>query len=290
MGVAEVSLVFDNSDGRLPLDYNEVTITRRVFRSGDSEYYINKTACRLKDIHDMLADTGLGRESMTVIGQNKVDEILSSKPEERRLLFEEAAGITKYKQRKREALRKLEDTGQNLIRVQDITSELESQLEPLKESAARTARFNELSTELTACQATLLIERLDKAEKMLESAGLEQVHLTDQSIAVTTRLTAADTEKDAMTLKVAQNDEQIASTDTMISAIVAEIDRLDSRSGVLTERIDQGRKAEDRLNTEAARLADEQHMVSEKLAELHSTLEAKQQQVTTANILLARKK
>ncbi|MDF2571788.1 MAG: smc 1, partial [Sporomusa sp.] len=170
LGVAEVSLVFDNSDGLLPLDFNEVTITRRVFRSGDSEYYINKVACRLKDIHDMLADTGLGRESMTVIGQNKIDEILSSKPEERRLLFEEAAGISKYKQRKRDAMRKLDDTEQNLTRVHDITSELESQLEPLKESAARTTSFNKLSAELVACQATVLIERLEKAEKMVESA------------------------------------------------------------------------------------------------------------------------
>lgn len=104
LGIAEVSLTFDNSDGTLPLDFSEVVITRRVFRSGDSEYFINKSLCRLKDIHDLLADTGLGRDAMSVIGQNKVDEVLNSKPEERRLLFEESAGITKYKQRKKRSI------------------------------------------------------------------------------------------------------------------------------------------------------------------------------------------
>ena len=105
LGAAEVSLIFDNDDNLLPVDFTEVVITRRIFRSGDSEFYINKAACRLKDIHELLADTGLGRDSMSVIGQNKIDEVLNSKPEERRSFFEEAAGITKYKNRKREAQR-----------------------------------------------------------------------------------------------------------------------------------------------------------------------------------------
>ncbi|MDF2874408.1 MAG: smc 1, partial [Sporomusa sp.] len=278
LGVAEVSLVFDNSDGRLPLDFNEVTITRRVFRSGDSEYYINKTACRLKDIHDMLADTGLGRESMTVIGQNKVDEILSSKPEERRLLFEEAAGITKYKQRKREALRKLDDTEQNLTRVKDITAELESQLEPLKESAARTDAFNKLNTELIACQATVLLERLEKAERLVASANLEQTHLTDRSIAANTRLVSADNEKEALLLKIAQTDEKIVHTDKEINEVATEVERLDSRGGILSERIEQGRKAKARLNDAAIRLVAEHEAAEARLAELQSNLATKQQQ------------
>ncbi|QDR80431.1 Chromosome partition protein Smc [Sporomusa termitida] len=278
LGVAEVSLIFDNTDGRLPLDFSEVTITRRVFRSGDSEYYINKTPCRLKDIHDILADTGLGRESMTVIGQNKVDEILSSKPEERRLLFEEAAGITKYKQRKREALRKLDDTEQNLIRVSDITSELESQLEPLKESAARTGTFNKLNAELIACQATVLLERLSKAERLVASANLEQTHLTDSSIAAQTRLTSTETAKESLVLQAAQTDAQIAHTDKEISEVATEIERLDSRSGILSERIEQGCKAKLRLNEAAIRLGAEQEAAGEKLAELQNSLAIKQQQ------------
>lgn len=279
LGVAEVSLVFDNSDGRLPLDFSEVTITRRVFRSGDSEYYINKTPCRLKDIHDILADTGLGRESMTVIGQNKVDEILSSKPEERRLLFEEAAGITKYKQRKREALRKLDDTEQNLIRVRDITSELESQLEPLQESAARTDTFNKLKAELVACQVTVLLERLGKAERLVASATLEQTRLTDGSIAAQTRLTSTETEKESLVLQAAQTDAQIAHTDKEINDIATEIERLDSRHGILSERIEQGCKAKLRLDEAGLRLGTERKAAGEKLAELQSSLDSKHRQL-----------
>lgn len=289
LGVAEVSLVFDNSDGKLPLDFNEVRITRRVFRSGDSEYYINKTACRLKDIHDMLADTGLGRESMTVIGQNKVDEILSSKPEERRLLFEEAAGISKYKQRKRDALRKLDDTEQNLTRVQDITAELVGQLEPLKESAARTELFNSLSTELAACQATVLLERLEKAENLVESARLEQANLTDRSIAVNTRLALADNDKDTLTLKIAEADEKITCTDKEINECSTEIERIDSRKGILSERIEQGLKAEARLQDAVIRLIAEQDTAAAKIAELQTSLEAKQHQVHTVQQIIKEK-
>lgn len=283
LGVAEVSLVFDNTDGKLPLDFNEVIITRRVFRSGDSEYYINKTACRLKDIHEMLADTGLGRESMTVIGQNKVDEILSSKPEDRRLLFEEASGITKYKQRKNNALRKLEDTEQNLTRVQDITTELEAQLEPLKESADRTAIFNEIHAELIACQATLLLERLEKAEKLVESANLEQLHLTDRSIAVTTRLTSADNQRDALTLKLAEADEKLSYTNNQIAELATESERIDSRSGILTERIEQAAKAEARLAAETARVLDEHTATAARLAERKTDLIDKQRQLEVIN-------
>ena len=114
LGVAEVTLNFDNSDHRLGLDFDEVSITRRVFRDGDSEYAINKKNCRLKDIIDLFADTGLGRGSLSIIGQNKIDEILNSRPEERRNLFEEAAGIVKYRLRKKDAARRLDDTAANL--------------------------------------------------------------------------------------------------------------------------------------------------------------------------------
>jgi len=289
LGAAEVSLVFDNSDGKLALDFNEITITRRVFRSGDSEYYINKTACRLKDIHDLLADTGLGRESMTVIGQNKVDEILSSKPEERRLLFEEAAGITKNKQRKRDSLRKLAETDQNLIRVSDITSELENQLEPLQQSAARTVAYNKLKEELLACRATVLIARLEKAEKLVESGTLEQNALTDQSIAVDTRLVSTDNEKEELTLRVAAADEQLAGIEQELNKIATEIERIDSRKGILSERIEQARKAEVRLNETSVRLVAEQQAAGVKLAEFQSSLEMKQRKVQTLKQMVCEK-
>lgn len=279
LGVAEVSLVFDNSDGQLPVDFNEVIITRRVFRSGESEYYINKTACRLKDIHDLLADTGLGRESMTVISQNKVDEILTSKPEDRRLLFEEAAGISKYKQRKRDALRKLENTEQNLTRVQDIIAELETQIEPLKESAARTTAYNKLNAELISCQATLLLERMEKADKLVESAKLEQINLTDQSIASATRLTLAENEKESLTVQIAEEEEKAVGIEQEMADIATENERIDSRRGILTERIEQAQKADARLKDETERVSAEQAAISLKLAELQGVLDTKKQQI-----------
>ena len=120
LGLAEVTLVLDNSDNKLPVEYNEVAVTRRVYRSGDSEYYINKNQCRLKDIQELFMDTGVGRDGYSIIGQGKIDEILSSKSEERRSIFEEASGIVKYRTRKEEALRKLEHTNTNLTRVTDV--------------------------------------------------------------------------------------------------------------------------------------------------------------------------
>ena len=128
LGVAEVTVDFDNSDRTLPLDFEQVSLTRRIFRSGESEYAINKKSCRLKDIVDLMADTGLGKGSMSIIGQNKIDEVLNSRPEDRRSLFEEAAGIAKYRLRKKDAVRKLDDTANNLTRINDIRSEVDAQV------------------------------------------------------------------------------------------------------------------------------------------------------------------
>ncbi|MBP2653164.1 MAG: smc 5 [Firmicutes bacterium] len=257
LGVAEVTLVFDNSDGLLALDFNEVTITRRVFRSGDSEYYINKSSCRLKDIHDLLVDAGLGRDSMTVISQNKVDEVLNSKADERRLLFEEAAGIIKYKNRKKDALRKLDDTENNLNRVFDITSEIETQLEPLGESARKTTRYNELAQELTGCQVTLLLDKLSHAEKNQESVNLEKAALTDEETDVTARLAITETDKERLTDKLIDLDETIKSIENVINSTTTEIERMDGKAAVLTERTEQEHKSCERLEQEKKRLGME---------------------------------
>ena len=128
MGYAEVSLVLDNTQGRFPLEEQEIMVTRRYYRSGDSEYYINRRSCRLRDIHELFMDTGLGREGYSIIGQGKIDEILSTKSAERRGVFEEAAGISRYRHRKEEAERKLERTEENLLRIGDKIDELELQV------------------------------------------------------------------------------------------------------------------------------------------------------------------
>lgn len=152
VGMAEVRVTLDNSDGYLPLDYSEVTITRRVYRSGDSEFFINKQSCRLKDIQDLFTDTGLGRESYAVVGQGQIDQVLSVRSEDRRILLEETAGIVKYRQRKEEALRKLEETSVDLLRVTDVLHELESQLGPLEEQAKQARLYLSLADQLRAAE------------------------------------------------------------------------------------------------------------------------------------------
>ncbi len=278
LGVAEVSLTFDNSDNTLPLDFNEVTITRRVFRSGDSEYYINKAHCRLKDIHDLLADTGLGRDAMPVIGQSKIDEILNSKADERRLVFEEASGITKYKQRKKEGLRKLEDTTQNLLRVADITAEIENQLVPMAQSAARTTCYNELYAELLACQVTSLLNKLSKARKMVESATLQQSALIDDEIAASTNLILQETEKERLTQQLTQVDEQMVGFGAAIHEVDTGLERIEGKIAVLEERIQQGQRAEERLKDEFSRNEQQKRELEQKLARLKDSLAVKQEQ------------
>lgn len=167
LGFAEVSLTLDNSKKIFNVEYEEVTVSRRVYRSGESEYSINKTPCRLKDIHELFMDTGLGREGYSVIGQGKIDEILSNKSEDRRYIFEEAAGITKYKYRKAEAEKKLNNTTENLIRVYDILNELEVQLEPLRFQSENAKKYLNLREELKALDVKVSVLNIKKSKTEL---------------------------------------------------------------------------------------------------------------------------
>ncbi|MDO4203332.1 MAG: chromosome segregation protein SMC [Selenomonadaceae bacterium] len=202
LGVAEVSLYFSNDDARLPVDYSEVIITRRLFRSGESECYINKVPCRLKDIHLLLADTGIGREGISIIGQNKIDEILNSKPEERRLFFEEAAGITKFRTNRKEASRKLENTQNNLTRVNDILREIDTQLEPLKIEAEKTRQYNELSGERDKAKITGLLERYEREQQEISTGKNKLLAKNDAEVSVTAELAKAEAEKQELSQRV----------------------------------------------------------------------------------------
>ncbi|MFD0680185.1 MULTISPECIES: chromosome segregation protein SMC [unclassified Paenibacillus] len=158
----EVSLTLDNTDQALPLDYNEVTVTRRVHRSGDSEYLINRQPCRLKDITELFMDTGIGKEAYSIIGQGRIEEILSTKSEDRRGIFEEAAGIVKYKSRKRETEKKLQETEQNLLRIHDLVTELEDQIEPLRVQSEKAIRFKELKNELKSSEIAMYVYQIEE--------------------------------------------------------------------------------------------------------------------------------
>ena len=178
LGMAEVSLTFNNSQGFLPIDYSEVTITRRLYRSGESEYLINKVPCRLKDIRELLMDTGIGIDGYSLIGQGQIDSILSNKPDDRRQIFEEAAGIVKFKSRKIEAERKLDNTNQNLIRIEDILGELESRVEPLKKQSEKAKAFLELSEELKDLEINMFLRDIDDVKRKLK-AEEEQFNIVE---------------------------------------------------------------------------------------------------------------
>ncbi len=237
LGVAEVSLTIDNTNGLLPIDYREVVITRRAFRSGEGEYFINKSPCRLKDIQSMLADTGLGKNSLAVIGQNKVDEILNSKPDERRLLFEETAGITKYKNKKREALRKLEETDRNLLRINDITSEIETQLQPLAESAERTTRYNQLADHYKKLQITLLLQKWENANVLVDDAQNKQQALTDEQVILDSKLNLQEVENDKCREELEQHTDRITKQQQTIAQYNLELKELNGQIEVLKERV-----------------------------------------------------
>lgn len=173
VGFAEVDITIDNTSGKLPIDYSEVTVTRRVYRSGESEFFINKNQCRLKDIIELFMDTGIGRDGYSIIGQGRIDEILSNKSEERRHIFEEAAGIVKYRTRKEEAEKKLENTKQNLIRINDIVAEIEAQLKPLFEQSEKAKKFLEIREELKGLEIGLYISNINKNKNKLEEITVQ---------------------------------------------------------------------------------------------------------------------
>ena len=171
LGFAEASLIFDNSDGTLPIEYSEVTITRKIYRSGETGYYINKVPCRLKDILELFMDTGIGKDGYSIIGQGKIDEILSNKSEDRRNVFEEAVGIVKFKTRKEESEKKLEQTKLNLLRINDILTEIEGNLGPLKEQSDKARKYLDLKQELKDIEVGLFVHNIEKYKQDLEKVA-----------------------------------------------------------------------------------------------------------------------
>ena len=168
LGFAEASLVFDNSDGGLPIEYTEVTVTRKIYRTGETGYYINKVPCRLKDVLELFMDTGIGKDGYSIIGQGKIDEILSNKSEDRRNIFEEAAGIVKYRTRKQESEKKLERAKLNLLRINDILSEIETNIEPLKAQSEKAKKYLNLREELKNIEIGLFLYNIEKYKNNLE--------------------------------------------------------------------------------------------------------------------------
>ena len=215
-GYASVAITFDNSDRHLNLDYNEVTVSRRIYRSGESEYRLNGTQCRLKDVTELFYDTGIGKEGYSIIGQGQIDKILSGKPEDRRELFDEAAGIVKFKRRKAAAKKRLESEQANMVRLSDIMSELSRQVGPLEKQAASAKEYLRLRDELKQYDIDAYAVESTKTESDL--AALEK------NLAITTR-DYEDTNRssEALKAKYERQQDSLNSLDTQISALRDEI-------------------------------------------------------------------
>ncbi len=197
-GFAYVAITFDNADHKLPIEYDEVTVSRRLYRSGESEYKINGTNCRLKDINELFFDTGIGKEGYSIIGQGQIDRILSGRPEERRELFDEAAGIVKFKRRKAIAQKKLEDEKQNLIRVTDILSELEKQVGPLKRQSEEAREYLRLREELRCLDANLFLSESEDLKRQIHEIEQKETILTGDQESVRTESEELKSEYEAL--------------------------------------------------------------------------------------------
>ncbi|WP_256761462.1 chromosome segregation protein SMC [Cohnella sp. WQ 127256] len=192
VNIGEVSLTLDNMDKALPLDFSEVTVTRRVHRNGDSEYLINKQPCRLKDITELFMDTGIGREAYSIIGQGRIEEILSTRSEDRRGIFEEASGIVKYKSRKKEAQKKLEDTEGNLLRIHDLVSELKSQIEPLQEQSEKAEAYKTLKEDLKNKEIALYVHQIEGVHTSWTQTNERLASLREEQLGLSTFVSKHD--------------------------------------------------------------------------------------------------
>lgn len=238
LGMASVSLNFDNTSGLLPLEFNEVTVGRRVYRSGESEFLINKSSCRLKDIQELFHDTGVGKEAFAIIGQGQVDAVLSSRPEERRSLFDEAAGIVRYRNRKTEATKKLDATQVNLDRIQDLLHELGQNLGSLKEEAEKTKQYGILTEELENLELSLYCQDLSKTENQQQNILKKEEEIEKILLEKESKYTLLNAQWEENQFAKEKIEEKEKETQQEIFYLQGEIHKTDSEIKFLKERID----------------------------------------------------
>ena len=260
VGYAQVSMTIDNSQGKLQIDYSEVVITRRVYRSGESEYLINKSPCRLRDIHEVFMGTGVGKEGYSIIGQGQIDKVLSSKPDDRRNLFEEAAGIYKYKLRKLEAEKKLDKKKENLIRVQDILAEVEGRLETLEKQAYKAKKYMNVRDELREIELNIFIYEADTIEKELTQLTKVYDTLQVDSTSNNDRLKEVKRTYDEIRLKLTSLQEESTALQNEIMTTRMNIEQSQSNTKVNQEKI---KAIDDMLK----RLKDDDHRRNHKYSQ-----------------------
>lgn len=264
LGFAEASLVFDNNDGKLPIEYAEVTVTRRIYRTGETGYFINKTPCRLKDILELFMDTGIGKDGYSIIGQGKIDEILSNKSEDRRHIFEEAAGIVKYRSRKEDSEKKLERAKLNLLRINDILAEIENNIEPLKIQSEKAKKFLSLREELKGIEVGLFLYNIDLYKERLEkiTADEEIMNATYESEENSQKL--KNEEKNNLKLEINNLIEEIEKMQNIGFESTNQIEKINSNINVSEERINNIKENNIRYETEINELNEKINELKEE--------------------------
>lgn len=272
MSAAEVTLVFDNSDQQLDLDMAEVAITRRIYRTGESEFLINKRSCRLKDIHLLLADTGLGRDSMAIIGQNRIDAILNSKPEERRLIFEDVAGISRFKINKEDALRRIASTDRNMERVRDVMATIEEQLGPLSEKAEKTKKYMTLSRAKRDYDGALGFHNYKTSDRLLTRFENDNIAFKDEEIELQTELSKLEARRHELQSSSSKEQEQLKLWEAQYTEKQRDEERLSGHLRLLEEQLKTARRE-----------LDETFM---RISELEATQKGEEQQLRILNQLI----
>lgn len=274
---AMVNIIFDNSDRHLPIDYNEVSIKRVLYRTGENEYYLNGSKCRLKDITELLTDSGAAKESFNIIGQGKIDEILSTKPYDRRVIFEEAAGVLKYKKRKEEAIRKLDRTNNNINRVNDIISELETNLEPLRVQSEAARKYTECMDKLTNYDIALIIHDIDKYSDELYDGNDKISKLNDKITEVNMNNTTYDVSILEGKNKINKLNDDISESTKKQLELTKELEQTDADIRLLrerkkyiktddnTEKISKLKEELSKKNNEITKINSEIDLIKEKI-------------------------
>lgn len=280
LNVASVELIFDNTDHYINIPYTEISIKRRVYRSGENEYYLNNEKCRLKDINNLLMDTGMGKESFNIISQGEVDKILSNSSSDRRIIFEEASGILKYKKRKEEALRKLDKTHNNIDRVNDIITELELQIGPLKEQSEKAKEYLENKKGLDTYEVALLAYDIENINNTLENNKIKKDKLDEEILKLSNDTSLTDTKYIEDNNKLSKLETEKNNLNKELLVVTEEKEKIDGERNLLKER-SKTTKEEDEIKEEIRNLIEKKEKTTGTISILNEDLKSINKELST---------
>ena len=277
---ASVTLIFDNTDHYLNISFDEVSIKRRLYKDGTNEFFLNGEKCRLKDINEILMDSGIAKESFNIISQGKIDDILSTKPESRRIIFEEAAGVLKYKKRKEEALRKLEKTHDNMSRVNDIIKELEVQVEPLREQKIKALEYLSLTDELRELEISLIASDITNINYKYQENKEKIDELNNEIIKLNTQNTTNEAKSISYKSKISELDSEIKNLNNDLLLMTSQVEKLNSKKQIILER-KKYESEDNKLHDNLIKLKEEELNLKNNTNKYNNEISIKEEELKT---------